>query len=330
MAQVDKQPTLGDRLQSLPKGVLYLILIVVMSIPLVFMKGCKVPGKTEESTVDLFYKLMTLPEGSTVLLSSDWTNSTAGESAGQFDSLMRILMRRNIKVCIFTSADPQAPQVARDELMVLNEERKKEGDKPYEQWNDYLILGYFPNAEGTLNAIRSNVRKAFEGKKKLPPGETVPRDVFLSPVLQNIKRVEDFQMVLVITASKTSNITIERLSDKLSADGKLGMMVTGVMGPETQVYYASGQLVGLSKGLKGVFELEQMMGKGLNNPDFATAEIRSEKYKDTPIQGFPGKQNEGKGTKYYPTLHFALGLLILAVIIGNIGMAMSRRQGVEK
>ena len=88
--------------------------------------------------------------------------------------------------------------------------------------------------------------------------------------------------------------------------------------------------MGLSKGLKGVFELEQMMEKGLNYPDYNTAAIKSEEHRDTPIQGFPGKQNEGKGTKYYPTLHFALALLIIAVIIGNVGMAMSRRQAVKE
>ncbi|MBN9500860.1 MAG: hypothetical protein BGO01_00870 [Armatimonadetes bacterium 55-13] len=327
MAQVETGgKTLGEKMQSLSKNMLYLVLVAVISIPLLFMKGCQVPGKPEEPTIELFYRLMTIPEGSTVLLSSDWTNSTRGESAGQFEALMRILMRRNVKVCIFTSADPQAPQVARDEMLVLNAERVKEGEKPYEQWNDYLVLGYFPNAEGTLNAIRANVRKAFAGRKKLPPGETNPRDVFESPVLQNIQKVEDFSMVVVVTASKTSNITLERLSDKISAQGKLAMMVTGVMGPETQVYYSSGQLSGLSKGLKGVFELEQMMEKGLNYPSFDEAPIRYEKYKDKPLQGFPGKTNAGKGTAYYPTLHFALGLLIVAVIVGNIGMALSRRR----
>jgi hypothetical protein len=118
-------------------------------------------------------------------------------------------------------------------------------------------------------------------------------------VLKDIRKVADFPILIVLTASNTSNIVIERLYGKVP----LGMMVTGVMGPETQVYYDSHQLVGLSKGLKGVYDMETLMDKD-----------------------FPGQLNKDQGSLYYPTLHFALTLLILAVIIGNVGMALSRRK----
>jgi len=325
MAQAEPK-SLAEKLQSVPKSVLFLILILCTSLPL-FLPEIKVPNKPDEATMDFYHKLMTIPEGSTVLISSDWTNSTRGESVGQFDALMKILMRRNIKFAIFTAADAQAPQVARDEIGVLNTERTTASppQRAYEQWNDYVILGYFPNAEGTLNAIRTNPRKAFAGKKVVPPGQQTAIDAINSPVLKNINKVEDFAMVIVVTASNTSNVTIERLSDKLKGDGKLAMQVTGVMGPETRVYYDSGQLGGLSIGLKGVYDLETMMENGLNTP--GPNAVTYDKFKDSPVPGFPGMPNKGKGTTYYPTLHFAALLLIIAVLVGNVGMILTKRKG---
>lgn len=322
MAQVEKPSvSLGERLQSLPKPVLYLILVCVTTIPLFF--SMSVPSKPEECTMDLYKVLMNIPEGKTVLISSDWTNSTRGESAGSFEAVMRILMQRKAKICIFTAADAQAPQVARDEITAMNADRRNNGEQPYEEWNDYLVLGYFPNAEGTLNAIRANVREAFSGKKAMRPNNGGMASVIDSPVLKDINRVEDFPLVIVSTASNTSNIVIERLSGKVP----IAMTVTGVMGPETQVYYSSGQLVGLSKGLKGVFDLELMMTNGVNYPNGDAALVKAEKWKSESVPPTPGKQKVGKGSTYYPTLHFALALLIVAVLVGNIGMIISRRKG---
>jgi hypothetical protein len=45
------------------------------------------------------------------------------------------------------------------------------------------------------------------------------------------------------------------------------------------------------------------------------------------IEGFPGKNNLGNGSKYYPTLHFALLLMIVLIVIGNVEMLRSRKKG---
>ena len=324
MAQPEKKTT-GEKLQSVNKSTLYAVLFIVTSIPfwlnLAGMPGIKIPNQPEVSTVDLFRTLMSLKEGSTILVASDRTNSTRGESGGQFDAIMRILMRRKIKVAIYTTADPQAPQVARDEIAVLNKERTDAGQAPYARWNDYVVLGFFPNAEGTAISIGTNPRKAFAGKKEVAP-DGQQTDVYQSPVLKNIQSAGDIPLLLVITASATSTVTIQRLYGKIP----LAMAVTGVMGPETHVYYASNQLIGLSKGLKGVYDMETMMEQGLNVPDFEHAPVKSDKYRDESIPGFPGQTNLGYGSKYSPSLHGALLLLIAAVVVGNVGMAMSKRR----
>jgi hypothetical protein len=78
--------------------------------------------------------------------------------------------------------------------------------------------------------------------------------------------------------------------------------------------------------VKGVFDLETLMEKGIA-PQTATGPglIKSDHFPEG-VPGFPGKHNKGKGTLYYLTLHFTLGLLIVAVLTGNLGMFLASRK----
>ncbi len=305
--------SLGEKLQALPKWSLYVVLVILTSVPL-FAK-LEVPNKPVEASIDFYGKIMAVPDGSRILVGSDWTNSTRGESKGEMKVLLRILMRKNVKFA-FYCFDPQAPQVVRDTIREVNAERIARQEKPYRPFDDYVSLGYFPNAEGTCNAINNNLLAAFSGKKDTPENSG-PKDVFESPVFAGVKSVKDFQLLALITASSTNTVTLERIK-KIP----LLFMVTGVMVPENQNYYASNQIVGLAGGLKGVYDLEQLMEHGINNP--GPEMIPSSKWGVVP--GFKGALNSGMGTAYYPTLHFALLLLIVAILTGNVGMFLAKKQ----
>ncbi|HEY0865773.1 MAG TPA: hypothetical protein VGE01_00245, partial [Fimbriimonas sp.] len=278
-----------------------------------------VPNRPTDAAADFYATLMHVPQDRTVMIQSDWTNSSRGESGGSFEALVRILMRRGLKFALY-SADPQSPQVARDVITRINDERIKEGKEPYRSWNDYLVLGYMPAVDVVNKAMATNLRKAFSDRQATSPG-VGQRNVFESPVLNKVQKFNDLGLFVVVTASNTSITAIERLSGQKTP---MMLMVTGVMGPEHVPYYASGQVKGLVVGLKGVYDMETMMQNGINFPDAASAKVRIPRYDTVP--GFPGETNFGKGNAYYPTLHVALTLLILAVVIGNVGMFLSRRQ----
>jgi len=302
------------------RWVLYGLLIVFTSVPLFF--PFRIPNKPEDAAIDLYVKLMTIPEGSTVLLESDWTNSTRGESAGQLEAALRIMMRRNIKFAFYSGADPQAPQVTRDVIDRMNAERKAKDLRQYEKWNDYVDLGFFPNLEGAANSMGADLRKAWQGRKDTNlAGQQ--EDVFNSPVLKDIRSVGDSSLLLNIHASGTLKILIQRLYGKV----KLASMCTGVMGPETLIYYQSGQIDGVSIGLKGVYDMETLMEYGVNSPGpDGKVQITSEKYSGQVIPGWPGMKNYDRAGAYYPTLHAALFLLIGAVVVGNIEVIRQRKK----
>lgn len=306
--------SLGARLQSIPKQAIFLVLILCATIPL--FPDIKLPNVPVDGSIDFYGSLMSLKAGDVVLVQSDWTNSTRGESGGQMQALLRILMRKGVKFVVFSIGDPQSPQVARDTIATVAEGEAKAGGRRYEVWNDYVVAGYFPSGEGTMTAIGNSPLKLFSGRKDVPPGG-VATDITRSPVFAGIKSPEDFKYIVCVVTSATNRTTLERVKNI-----PLLFMTTGVMVPENQNYYSSGQIKGLVGGVKGVFDLETLMERGVNGPE-ADA-IHAEKFE--PIPGFKGMPNAGMGTKYYPTLHVCLGLLIVAVIVGNVGMVLSRRE----
>ncbi|RYG48665.1 hypothetical protein EON79_03800 [bacterium] len=300
--------SLDARLQSLPKFAIYLILIVITTIPL--FVTMVVPNKPDPASIDLYTKLMTLPTDRPVLIASDWTGSTRGESKGAFNAVIKILMRRGIKFALYSTGDPQAPRVYQDAIAQINAQRVSRGEAPYERWNQWVNVGFFPGSEAATNGIATDIRATFSGRKDTAPGQG-QRDVINSPVFSGITKVSDFSLLLVITASKTSNFTIERIK---RGQPPLAMAVTGVMVPETNNFYQSGQIIGFAGGLKGVYDMEGLMTTGVTDAN-------------PPVPGFPDMKadNVGQGTAYYPTLHFAMFLLIVMVVIGNVGMFLSRK-----
>lgn len=280
--------TFGERLQSVSRQTLYLVLILCATIPQFFKLS--VPGETLKATRDFYDAVMALKEGETVLIETDWTKSTRGESSGMFEALIKILMRKKVKFVLY-GIDSQSPTVAGDTVRRLNELEKAD----YVLGRDYVNAGYFPNAEGLNQALGTDMRKAFESR--ISGGSKI----IDSPVLSNYRKVEDFPLLVIVTASSSFNVAIERLNTKV----KMVAMVTGVMVPESTVFYASNQIKGLSGGLKGVYDLETMM----------EAE-----------PAFKGMANVGKGMGYYPTLHVVLTLMIVAVVLGNVGMFLARRR----
>jgi len=315
---------IGQRMQSVPRQGLYLMLLVVASVPLFFR--FEVPNSPDQPAIDIFVALNTVPADKPVFVQSDWTLSTRGESMGQMEALMRILMRRGVKFVLYSGADPQAPQVARNVIARLNREREAAGLRPYEKWHDWVDAGFYPNLDGLANAMAIDVRRALAGRQDTAPDGS-QRDIFESPVLENVRTIADFAMLVNIHASGTIDILVERLYRRVP----LASMCTGVMGPQAMPYYASGQLVGISVGLKGVYDLESMMeygvvGRAVTDMPTPKAAI-SANHPEVRIEPFRGMKNFDRAAAYYFALHFAMTLMILAIVVGNVGMFLVRRSG---
>jgi hypothetical protein len=316
-----------DKLQSVDRRILYVILVVATSLP--FLWTYTIPVDPDPSSKDFYAAVTAVPADKTMFIQSDWTNSTRGESAGHMEALYRILMAKGQKFVIFGLADAQSPQVYRNALMRVNLEREKAGLPTYKPWVDYIDLGFFPNAEGTSVSMANDIRKIF-GTRRVKDDKGVERNVFESPPLQNVKKIGDAGMMTVITASASIDVAVQRLSDKVT----MTCMCTGVIGPTALTFYQSGQLKGVAVGLKGVYDVEYMMKNGLNvpGPDGKVAVTFPQK-SEVSAEPMPADKVVGvnRGGRYYLSLHAALILVILFVVLGNVGMFASRgRKGAKR
>lgn len=308
-------PNFWTKLQAVDRRFLYAILIVAVVAGL-FIK-VEVPAKAADSSV-MFYKTISeMSPDKPILLQSDWTNSTRGENQGHLEAILRILAYRKQKFVLFTLADPQAPQVARNVMRFVNDTLPD--DKKLVLGRDYLDLGYFPNAEATTQAMGINLRSAWQGRKtKLPDGKEI--EIFRSDVLKDVKRIEDIGGIIYVTASSTVDVGVQRLSGKTT----LLCMCTGVVGPTLLPFFSSGQISGVAIGLKGVYDIEMMMAYGINKPqpDGKQGKVLSTKVRGIiePIEGY---KHVGRGKTYYAALNVVLGLLILAIVVGNVAMFAS-------
>lgn len=311
--------TFWEKAQAVDRRVLYAILIVCVSAGLFL--PLNIPTDPDPSSKSLYSAMQKLEAGDTVIIQTDWTNSTRGESMGHFENLMRLLMSKDVKFVFYSAADPIAPQVARTVISRIHAERGDQGLKVYQIGEDYIDLGFFANAEATNTSMGTNLRNAWSGKKtKMPDGSEI--DIWDSPVLRDINSIGDAGMMVVVTASASIDIAVQRLNKEV----QIGAMVTGVVGPSVLPFYQANQVVGVAVGLKGVYDMEYMMEYGINEPaeDGGKPLVNAAQSLSAP----PVSEGIGlaRGASYYGTLHIALLLLILAVVMGNVAMFMSRKR----
>ncbi len=328
MSEVVTEKTFAEKLMGVPSRVLYLILSIIIIISVFNSKP--LPIQPTAQTADFYSILMKMPPGKVVVIESDFTNSTRGESAGQLEALVRILVRTGRKFIVFAGADPQAPTVSTDiiEKVIKAEEAATPGLK-FKRQQDWIRVGNFPNLDNTARQFQSDFRSAFKGLNDQG------QPVLSMPPFEGVNSINDLGLYVNVTASSTLDSLVGRLQfQEVTYDGKkvrsrLAAMVTGVIGPEAVNYYKSGLISGLVVGLNGTVELETLMSRGLiskkdkNDPDKVVIEGMS------PTDKLPGI-SIGRGTQYYFALHTAMALLILAVIVGNVGAALQKIQGRSK
>lgn len=313
--------SLGELLQSADRHVLYVVLLAVVCGALILadLTTIPIPAKPDEWTQRSFEILRNDPPAgrqNVVILDSGFTNSTRGENGGEMEATLRILMRSGVKFAVVSTADPQCPEIAKRTIERINLERIAEHDPPYKVWDDYVILGFFPDAMPMLQAVSLSIRDAWRNRTA-KDAQGRDRDVFESPVLKDVHRIEDVKAYVNISGSATMPIIVARVGKQVPVIS----MVTGVMFPEQLNYYKSAQIKGLVNGLRGTVELECLMQYGVDANGVAGGHAPG-----TPKAApFPGRKNLARGTAYYLALHAALILLILAVAVGNIGMYLQKR-----
>lgn len=242
-----------EKLQTIDRRFIYLVLALAIIVPLLFPLQLPVDVTPETQTVyDLIDKL---PPGSVVLVSYDWDAASAPELYPQALAVTRHILSKNHKL-VAVALWNQGPTFAdRVHGQIAGELNKTYGQ-------DYVNLGYRPGAAVVLNSLARNIHTTF------PEDVTRTRTASI-PMMTNIRDINDIDLIVVLSAGDPG---IRTYLEQIGAQhGKtITGGVTAVSVPGMLPYLQSGNLTGLLAGMRGAAEYETLIdtpGLGLGGMD---------------------------------------------------------------
>jgi len=287
--------TIWSRLQNVDSRLLYLLLALVVAVPLVVSipVGKAIVLPQSHAFYNTIERIADDPAENNKLavFSFNFSSSTSAENLTQAETVMRHLMAKHLKFAIFAFSDPQGRELG-DQLAT-----KLAPEYGYQYGRDYVNWGYKTgdpalNLKALVRDIPGTIGKDVNG--------TALADI---PAMKGIRTVEDVSMVVEVTSVSSLEYWIGYFTAAGETRVPLVYGCTAVMAPEAFPYLKSGQISGLLVGLKGAGEYESLV----KDAGYA---------KDT---GFASRASA--------SLSLAHFLILFLIVMGNIAMFMSRRQG---
>lgn len=243
-----KQVTVWEKLLNLDKRIIYLILFVFVSYPLIFPVG--LPLTVTPETRAVYDYIESLTPGAVVAVSFDYSPSSYSEQHPQAVAIMEHLMRKPGVKIICLSFWEQGPVLAEEILRSIDTHGKQYGI-------DYVHLGYVSGGETAMSAFAGDIHKTFPVDYRGNPIETLP-------MMANIRTAKDLSLLFTIAAGSPG---IPEFARQIQGPYKVpfagGLVAISV--PISMPYLQSKQMLGLLAGLRGAAEYEQLLhmkGKG--------------------------------------------------------------------
>src|SRR5437867_13067684 len=140
-----------DRLASIDRRIVYLVMGLAVLVPIVFPIGLRVA--ITPSTELAFEAIEKLPEGSRVLVSFDHGTSHAAENDPMAAAVLRHCVARNLKVVALALFPIGGDSVARDRIEDL---AKDFPDKKY--GIDFVNLGYKDGGQAAMKGMGQDIQ----------------------------------------------------------------------------------------------------------------------------------------------------------------------------
>lgn len=276
-----------DRLASIDRRMLYLLLALAVVLPLVLK--FRAPIRVSDAVRDAYNAVESLPAGSKLLISIDYDPSSAPEVQPMLLSILRHSFRRGIRVIVIGQL-PLGLPLAEIGLSQVAAEFNARADTHADSviyGEDYINLGYRPGYTAMMVGIGRELRDYFSTDYK-----RVPMDSF--PFMRSVHSYRDIGLLVTLAHGAVADFWIQY------AGGRYGQSIivgcTGVNAPNMYQYYNAGQIKGIIGGLQAASGYEALVG--------------------TP----------GSATLGMPAQSAGHGLIILLLIIGNLGYLLARKK----
>ena len=248
-----------DRLQSIDRRWIFLVMFVVIIIPLMNPKSLEI--NVSEPTRKAFERIENVPSGSNVLVSWDFDPGSQAELLPTAKAMLHQLFEKNVNIVVITLW-PAAPTLADTTLNEISSiHNKKEGV-------DWVNLGFKPGLDIVVKSIGSDIYEIF-------PADDKGRRIENIPLMKDIRNYDDFNLVIDLSAGSSVDFYVEQAHGAYGAD--LVAAATGVMIGDFYPYLEANQLQGLVGALVGAAEYEKLMAEAYGlEPDKATAGMQAQ------------------------------------------------------
>jgi len=231
--------------QNIDRRILYAIVALVVSVPLVVMPNYH-PTKIFDEVKNAYNTIENVPKDKLVFISTIWSGSTQAENGEQTKVIVTHLFKTNRKFVII-SWDTSGDKLTYDLVEALS----KKYNKTYGE--DWVHLGYrLPNLQTMLRGFGTN----FNGTFKADRNGTLLKDI---PLTKNVKGAKDFGCVVDITPSATLEAWIAYFCEPYKIP--LVYCPSAVLAASAYPFLDSKQISGMLNGVIGASQYEVLIGE---------------------------------------------------------------------
>ena len=294
MRRIEKMST--SKGTGFDRRYLYILLFILISIPLLYPIGLPIP--ISDLTQNVWDATVALSPGDTVVSSFDFGPSTLPENEPQCKGHLFLCKQLGLKVVALAFWAAGGP-LAHD---IITEVYGEGYEDSAEYGTEIVYVGYIPGAEVGMQTFGDS---PLDAKGTDHYGTSIG-DL---PLMQEIADAPDISDAVSLWAEWTSGTpgeqqVIQFVQGRHGGPDALPIIAgsTAVSVPGMMPFYTAGQLVGILNGLAGAGEFEFLVNA---------------QYPEYPYLQGPGLDAQS----------VAHVLVILFVVFGNIGWAVSRSRG---
>ncbi len=242
------QTTIWQRLQTIDRRVIYLILIGFILVPL-FLPKFDLPILPSRQSRDFYQTVEEVARtnpNSIVIVDGWWSPGTRGENQWQTTAILTHLMQKHLRFALL-SFDVQ------NNTLMQNIAETLAPRFGYVYGTDWVNWGFKPSGvfPQTLKALVNDIPGAIKTDYK-------GRPITSFPVMQGKKTIKDVGAIIEITPSNS----VAGWIGLVQGVNKTPLLYspTAVMAPDAYPYLDSGQIAGMLTGVKGAGDYEKLTG----------------------------------------------------------------------
>lgn len=282
------------KLQNIDRRILYVLVAVVLSVPLI-IRPARHPKTVLPEVQNTYDTIDAIKPDQIALLSVSWGAGTQAENDPQMQALMRHMFSKNIKFVVMSWNLVGSELSYQSGMHVQNDMNKqlaKEGKPLLEYGKDWAHVGY---KTGSISAIVSGLGENFQQVMKEDRNGTPLSEL---PATSFVKGHRNLGAVVDLTSVGLMGYWISYLTTPKHIP--LIYCPTAVMSAGAYPYLDSGQLKGMLNGVMGAVQYETLVGLD----DVAT---------DASASSW--------------ALSAAHIYIILLIVLGNLGYLAARKAG---